>query len=85
MRPENVRMTDYLTANNITGVRVKRILKGSLGGTWRLYKPTQPWSIEVAEKLNSLGFRDFDGRMLGRHSGNGGEFSVFVTGHDELA
>lgn len=63
----------------------KRIHDGSLRRTWRLYNHEILWSEELAAKLNALGFSDFDGKPLHRHSGNGGLFSIFATGHDELA
>lgn len=83
LRPENKRMTDWLKRKGIDA-RVKYIWKGSLRGTWRLYNPRVEWTQELADKLNRLGFRDFDGKPLHQFSGNGGVFSVFVRGHDEI-
>jgi hypothetical protein len=70
-------MQNFLAENGIN-VRVKRIDKGSLKHTWRLYNPNLNWSEQLAQKLNNLGFKDFDGKPLGRFSGNGGMLSVFV-------
>ena len=84
MRPENARMSNWLAAHGLPGVRVKRIMGGSLGGRWRLHRPGEPWTPAVAKVLTDLGFRDFDGREFGLFSGNGGLFQVFATGHNEI-
>ncbi len=83
MRPENYRMMAFLKEHGIAA-RVKRMWEGSLKLTWRLHNPAVRWSQELADKLNALGFRDYNGSPLGAFSGNGGVFSVFVRGHDEL-
>jgi len=92
MRPENKRMQEFLKQNGIYAVP-KWISKGSLKRSWRLYGPSgkntggfenyQPWTMELADKLTALGFRGLHGQ-LERFSGNGGVFSVFVRGHEEL-
>lgn len=94
MRPENKRMRDFLLANGIDAIP-KWISTGSLKRSWRLYgkngKNTpenrladyQLWTLELAAKLTTLGFRGLHG-PLGRWDGNGGVFSVFVRGHEEL-
>ena len=81
-RPENSRMQDFLKANGILATP-KYLHDGSLRGCWRL-SSSEPWCIELANKLNALGFVDFDGKPLGQFSGNGGHFCVFVRGHSEL-
>ena len=82
-RPENQRMVDFLAQNGVKA-RAKYIHDGSLKHTWRLYAPGVNWTPELTAKLTELGFTDFDGNPLNQHSGNGGLFSVFVRGHDEL-
>lgn len=82
-RPENQRMQAFLAENGIDATP-KYLPDGSLRGCWRLYNDAVSWSEELAGKLNALGFTDFDGKPLGRFSGNGGSFSVFVRGHNEL-
>ena len=77
MRPENKQMQIFLKQNGIDAIP-KYINKGSLRGTWRLYNYKTKWSITLANKLNNLGFRDFDGKPLARFSGNGGIFQVFI-------
>jgi len=84
MRPENKQMQEYLKANGITATP-KFLHAGSLRGCWRLYDGSQSWNDALREKLTALGFADFDGKPLGKYAGNGGVFSVFVRGHNELA
>ena len=92
MRPENKRMQGFLKANGVDAVPWY-ISKGSMRGCWRLYgkhgkgfgaESMDKWTPEIAEKLTSLGFRDFDGKQLGQFSGNGGMFCTFVRGHYEF-
>jgi hypothetical protein len=80
MRPENKAMQAFLAKNGIDAMP-KYISDGSLRGCWRLYNTDTSWNLELAEKLNGLGFLDFDRKPLSKHSGNGGMFSVFVIGH----
>uniref|UniRef100_A0A6M3LUX7 Uncharacterized protein n=1 Tax=viral metagenome TaxID=1070528 RepID=A0A6M3LUX7_9ZZZZ len=89
MRPENKRMQEFLRGNGINAVPWY-IFKGSMKRTWRLYGKNgkgsdlsnyQKWTPDLAEKLNGLGFRDYDGKPLGLYSGNGGVFCIFVRGH----
>ena len=83
-RPENQRMQEFLAANGIKA-HAKFIWDGSLKGTWRLWdRHGQRWNPILADRLTALGFRDYDGRMLGNSSGNGGAFCVFVRGHSEF-
>lgn len=77
MLDHNKIIQDFLRKNGIIA-RVKRIDKGSLSNTWRLYNPNEKWTEELGLKLEDLGFRDFDGKPFNRFSGNGGVFSVFV-------
>lgn len=84
MRPENARMQQWLAAQGLPGVRVKYIKDGSLGGSWRLYRPESSWNQVISGKLTDLGFTGFDGKPLNPFSGNGGIFSVFARGHNEL-
>ena len=83
MRPENKRMKQFLSNNGIKAVP-KWLPDGSLKHCWRLYGKGQQWTPSLMEKLTSLGFVDFDYTPLGLFSGNGGMFSVFVRGHEEL-
>jgi len=92
MKPENKKMQEFLKANGINAV-VRYNAKGSMKHTWHLYGPEmrrefnpkwQKWTPELAEKLTNLGFKDFDGGVLGKYSGNGGLFSVSVRGHYEF-
>ena len=81
--PENIRMMEFLAKHGIK-CAVKYIWNGSLRGTWRLYGKDQKWTPELIRKLTDLRFKGFDGRELTEYSGNGGTFSVFVRGHNEL-
>jgi len=81
MKPENKEMQEYLKQHGIKA-SVKRIDKGSLRGTWRLYNSKLLWDEKLSEKLRKLGFRDFDGNPLHKYSGNGGLFSVFARIHN---
>lgn len=83
MRPENARMQAFLAYRQIE-CRVKYIADGSLKGCWRLFNPKMIWSKALAYRLNDMGFVGFDGCALDEYSGNGGVFSVFVRGHNEL-
>lgn len=76
-RPENAAMRTFLASHGIE-CKVMFIWNGSLKGSWRLYGSGQKWTPELWEKLNGLGFLDFDGKPLGQFSGNGGEFSIFA-------
>lgn len=84
LRDENQRMQDFLAQHGIRGVKAKYIWTGSLKRTWRLSNHSTRWTQEWADKLNALGFRDFDGEPLDQFSGNGGLFSVFARGHNEF-
>lgn len=83
MKPENARMKQFLADNNVVAVP-KWLPDGSLKRCWRLYGKGQIWTRELAQRLNDLGFVDFDHWPLSKFSGNGGAFSVFVRGHEEL-
>lgn len=83
MRPENRAMVRFLADNGIIA-QVKYIATGSLRGCWRISNIDQRWSIFMANRLNLLGFTNFDCKPLGEFSGNGGMFQVFVRGHNEL-
>lgn len=76
-------MKAFLEANGIEAMP-KYISTGSLGGCWRLYNHEQKWTPELSSKLSALGFLGFDHKPLNQYSGNGGLFSVFVAGHNEL-
>ena len=82
MLAHNKRMKDFLSNHGIKATP-KYLNKGSLRGCWRLWGQIK-WDLDLANKLNSLGFVDFDGTPLERFSGNGGMFSVFVRGHYEF-
>lgn len=81
--PHNARMRAFLEQHNIQATP-KYLFDGSLKGSWRLYNPDLKWSEELADSLNAIGFTDLWGKPLGRYSGNGGMFSVFARGHNEL-
>jgi len=95
MRPENQRMQDFLAGHGIQAIP-KYLKDGSQKGAWRLYgldgknpdgSPIyQKWwdNFELQGKLIALGFTDYDGTSLDNLSGNGGLFSIFVRGHNEL-
>lgn len=86
MRPENKRMQEFLAGHGIDA-SVYFIWDGSLKGNWRFSRPYREhvrWTQELQDKLNDLGFVDFDGKPLSQYSGNGGLFMVFVRGHNEL-
>ena len=83
MRIENKRMKDLLQTHGINAIP-KRIFNGSLKKTWRLYNPDALWNIELANKLNNLGFANYNNKPLDGLDGNGGRFCVFVRGHEEL-
>jgi hypothetical protein len=83
MRIENVRMKKFLKDNGID-CTPKYMWDGSLKGTWRLYNKDQKWTPELTAKLTSLGFVGLTHEPLHEYSGNGGMFSVFVRGHNEL-
>jgi len=93
MLTENKKMQEFLRVNGIDAIP-KYIKTGSLKRSWRLYGKTgtktgdimqdyQRWTPELCEKLTDLGFTGFHG-ALGKFSGNGGLFSVFVRGHFEF-
>ncbi len=95
MKPENKRMQNYLAQYGVKAIP-QYIADGSLKGSWRLYglvgktpdgSPIyQNWwdNLELQNMLNTLGFTDIWGKPLTNASGNGGVFSVFVRGHNEL-
>ena len=84
MKPENKRMKEFLMANGFARVIPKYLASGSLKRCWRLYDKYQKWSLDIAKRLNDLGFMNFTGKPLDIYDGNGGMFSVFVRGHYEL-
>ena len=77
MRSENKKMQEFLKSQEIA-CHVKYLVDGSLKGCWRLWGKGQTWTSALWNKLNSIGFSDFDGKMLDQYSGNGGLFSVFA-------
>lgn len=77
-------MQEFLASHGIKAMP-KYLWTGSLKHRWRLYDPETKWTKDLAQKLSSLGFTNFDGMPLREFSGNGGMFSVFVCGHQELA
>lgn len=83
LRPENRRMRQFLLSHGID-CKPKYIHTGSLKGCWSLYNKHIKWSLDLANALNVIGFCDFNRAPLGQHSGNGGVFSVFVRGHNNL-
>ena len=83
MRPENMKMKKWLEENGIEAMP-KWIPTGSLKKTWRLYNLGIPWTETLANKLNGLGFTNYDNHPLDKFDGNGGRFSVFVRGHEEF-
>jgi len=83
MRTENKNMQNFLKENGVKA-SVKFLWTGSMSGTWRFYDNKQKWTTNLIAKLTWLGFVDFDGKPLSKYSGNGGQFSVFVKGHNEF-
>jgi hypothetical protein len=75
-------MQQFLASHGIAA-NVKYFGKGSVRG-WRLYNSELQWTAELIAQLTALGFRHYDGEPLDRFDGNGGVFSVFVCGHEEL-
>lgn len=86
LRPENQRLLAFLQPH-FPGLdlRVKRILDGSLKRSWRVYCPDVLWTEELGRKFVELGFTDLWGGRDLKFAGNGGQFCIFVRGHDELA
>ncbi len=87
MRPENKRMTEFLRQHGIEA-KVRYIFTGSLKHRWSLYNPNIRWTIELAEKLEALGFAKFhrcmiDGKEVS-FEGNGGVLSICARGHNEF-
>jgi len=82
-RPENIKMEEFLKANGIKA-QAKYFHKGSMKGCWSIYGKDQKWTYDLLDKMDGLGFLDFDGKPLNWYSGNGGNFSVFVRGHEEF-
>ena len=76
-------MMAFLAAHGIEAMP-KYLVDGSQKGQWRLYNRDVRWSQELADKLNALGFTNHVGEPLDHLDGNGGMFSVFVRGHNEL-
>ena len=84
--PHNARVEEFLAANGLPGVKAKWLPDGSLKHTFSLYQPDKnragsyatPWTPELAEKLNALGFCNWNGQPFDRLDGNGGQFSVFA-------
>ena len=92
MKEENIKMMKFLKQNGIEA-KVKYIFKGSLKNTWRIYNPSIPWTVELAEKLESLGFNGLHGKKFHRYiqdgkevsyEGNGGVLMIFARGHYEF-
>lgn len=75
-------MKNYLSSHNIPVTSAKYNKTGSMKGTWHLYGKNSPWTRELIKKLNDLDFRDMDGKLLNRYSGNGGQFDVYVRFDD---
>lgn len=76
-------MQQFLAQHGIDAIP-KYIKDGSLRGSWMLYAKDAKWTMELADSLNAIGFTNLWHDPLGQYSGNGGLFSVFVRGHDEL-
>ena len=79
---ENKKMQDYLKNNGVKATP-KYLRIGSLKGCWRLYDLKTKWygNNELIDKMDSLGFTDFDGKGLTHFSGNGGVFHIFARHH----
>jgi hypothetical protein len=77
-------MAEWLETQGVHVKKARFIWHGSLKTCWSLYDPAQRWSLELADKLNGLGFRGFDDKPLHRYSGNGGMLAVFAKGHAEM-
>ena len=83
MKIYNKRMRDFLQMHGINATP-KRIFVGSLKKTWRLHNLNTLWTIELANKLNDLGFANYNNKPLDKFDGNGGRFCIFVRGYEEL-
>lgn len=88
MRTENQKMKTFLASHGIKATP-KYIAHGSMRGTWRISSPDNlrvmksgkaNWfgNTELQNKMNEIGFRDFDNKPLNDFSGNGGLFSIFA-------
>ena len=75
MNIENQEMKKWLKSRGIDATP-KWLPDGSLKYSWRLYNKKTKWTIELANKLNKLGFLGHDFKPLGLFSGNGGMFSI---------
>lgn len=82
MLQHNKDMQSYLKRHGIECVP-KRLDKGSMRGTWRLYQKGAELHAQDIEKLTELGFLDYDGKPLNWLSGNGGGWCVFVIVLDQ--
>lgn len=79
MKTINKEMKGFLEGNGVNVKSVKYIESGTMAGAFYLWGGKNlKWSECLANKLNELGFKDFDRNELDKFSGNGGYFSVFV-------
>lgn len=79
MKTINKEIKGFLRENGVNVKSVKYIESGTMAGAFYLWGgKDSKWSEGLANKLNRLGFKDFDRNTLNKFSGNGGYFSVFV-------
>jgi len=77
MLAHNREMKIFLESHGLK-LMPKRFDTGSMRGTWRLYNLNLKYTPEIQEKLTGLGFTDWDGSSLDRHSSNGDIVSLCV-------
>jgi len=75
-RENALQIKKFLKNNNII-CNVKYIDKGSLKGTYRLYKNMEV-NPYIIQKLNDLGFVNISDKKIDIYNFNGGIFSIFV-------
>lgn len=82
MKTENKNAQAYLLHHGIK-CRAKYFPTGSVRG-WRFSDARTRWTDALRERLAALGFTNYNGEPLSKHSGNGGTFCIFCRGHEEL-
>lgn len=84
MKTENKKMKAFLKENGIEAKRIKYISKGSLKKTWAISGFNAKWDDILISKLTSLGFSNFEYKLLNMFSGQAygekeGQYSIFLT------
>lgn len=85
MRTENQKMKTFLKENGIEATP-RYLSTGSCKGRWMIYNAKISWyeNHELQNKMNQLGFTDFDKKPLHKFSGNGGRFSICAFAPQEI-